>query len=135
VRILTITIALVSTFAAGSPSPVMAQAAPAWFYGHRAPTIPAAAAFKDWHGCIVAAAARLDDHKSSVMDIAVAIEPICAAKEQTMTDAINKEYLDKNPGIAANMSLAQMERVRQDAHTTFRQNIGTFIFGPSQAEI
>ncbi len=44
-----------------------------------------------------------------------------------MIDAINKEYLDKNPGIAANMDLAQMERVRQDAHTSFRQNIGTFI--------
>jgi len=110
----------------------MAQAPPAppsnsWFYGHPAPTISAAAAFTDWHGCIVAAAARLDDHKSPVMDIAVAIEPLCAAKEETMIDAINKEYLDKSPGIAANMSLTQMERVRQDAHATFRQNIGTFI--------
>lgn len=61
------------------------------------------------------------------MDIAVALEPLCAAKEEIMIDAINKEYLDKNPGIAANMTLAQMERVRQDAHTSFRQNIGTFI--------
>src|SRR5580698_10111662 len=73
-----------------------------WFYGHPAPTISAAAAFKDWHHCIAAAAPRLDDHKSSVMDIALAIEPLCIEKEDTMIDAINKEFLDKNSGIAAN---------------------------------
>lgn len=61
------------------------------------------------------------------MDIAVAIEPLCMTKEEAMIDAINSEYLDKNPGIAANMSVTEMERVRQDAHTNFRQNIGTFI--------
>lgn len=44
-----------------------------------------------------------------------------------MIDAINKEFLDKNTGIAANMNMAEMERVRKDAHTNFRQNIGTFI--------
>jgi len=98
-----------------------------WFYGHPAPTISAAAAFKVWHDCITAAAARLDDHKSSVMDIAVAIEPLCSTKEETMIDAINKEFLDKNTGIAANMNMAEMERVRKDAHANFRQNIGTFI--------
>jgi tetratricopeptide (TPR) repeat protein len=87
----------------------------------------AAAAFDDWHRCIVAAAARLDDDKSSVMDVALAIEPLCSAKEEIMIDAINKEYLDKNPGIAANMSVTEMARVRQEAHANFRQNIGTFI--------
>ena len=105
---------------------VMAQA-PAWFYGHPAPTISGAAAFKVWHDCIAAAAVRLDDHKSSVMDIAVAIEPLCMTKEDTMIDAINKEFLDKNPGVAANMSVVEMERVRQETRTSSRQNIGTFI--------
>jgi hypothetical protein len=104
----------------------MAQA-PAWFYGHPAPTISSAAAFKEWHDCITAAAVRLDDHKSSVMDIAVAIEPLCMTKEDTMIDAINKEFLDKNPGVAANMSVVEMERVRQETRTSSRQNIGTFI--------
>jgi hypothetical protein len=98
-----------------------------WFYGHPAPTISAAAAIKDWHDCIAAAAARLDDHKSSVMDIALAIEPLCITKEETMTDAINKEFLDKNSGIAANMSLKEMGRVRQEARTNSRQTIGTLI--------
>lgn len=135
-RILSITIAVaLSACAAGSLTPlaVMAQApvpkpAPnSWFYGHPASTISAAAAFKDWHACIVAAAARLDDHKSSVMDIAVAIEPLCMTKEEIMIDAVNSEYLDKNPGIAANMSVTEMERLRQEAHANFRQNIGTFI--------
>jgi hypothetical protein len=118
---------------APTPSPVMAQTSPpepasnSWFYGHPAPTISAAAAFKAWQACIVAAAARLDDHKSSVMDIALAIEPLCDTKEETMIDAINKEFLDKNTGIAANMSMTEMERVRKDAHANFRQNIGTFI--------
>ena len=89
-RILSIAIALaVCACAAGSPTPppaVMAQtpvAAPApnsWFYGHPAPTISAAAAMKDWIDCIAVAAARLDDHKSSVMDIALAIEPLAARK-------------------------------------------------------
>jgi hypothetical protein len=46
-----------------------------------------------------------------------------------MTDAINREYLDKNPGIAANMTMAEMARVRQEAHTNSRQTIGTFILG------
>ena len=110
---------------AQAPTPVPAPNS--WFYGHPAPTISAAAAFKDWQACIVAAAARLDDHKSSVMDIAVAIEPLCNTKEDTMIDAINKEFLDKNAGIAANIDMAHMERLRKDAHTTFRQNIGTFI--------
>lgn len=134
-RILSIIIALaLSACAVGSATPsVMAQtSAPepapnSWFYGHPAPTISAAAAFKDWHACIAAAAARLDDHKSSVMDIALAIEPLCITKEDTMTDAINKEFLDKNSGIAANMSLKEMERVRQEAHTDSRQTIGTLI--------
>jgi hypothetical protein len=118
---------------APTPSPVMAQtsapepAPKSWFYGHPAPTISAAAAFKIWRDCITAAAARLDDHKSSVMDIAVAIEPLCSAKEETMIDAINKEFLDKNTGIAANMSMKEMERVRQETRTDSRQNIGTFI--------
>ncbi len=84
---------------------------------------------KDWHDCIAVAAARLDDHKSSVMDIALAIEPLCMTKEETMIDAINREYLDKNPGIAANMSMVEMDRVRQEAHTNFRQTIGTSILG------
>ena len=44
-----------------------------------------------------------------------------------MIDAINKEFLDKNSGIAANMSMVEMERVRRDAHTNFRQTIGTAI--------
>ena len=45
-----------------------------------------------------------------------------------MIDAINKEFLDKNTGIAANMSVTEMERATtRTAHTTFRQNIGTFI--------
>jgi hypothetical protein len=86
-----------------------------WFYGHPAPTVSAAAAFKNWHACIEVAAARLDDHKSSVMDIALAIEPLCDTKEETMIDAINKEFLDKNTGVAANMSVTEMERVRKDA--------------------
>lgn len=113
--------------AAMAQTPAAEPAPNSWFYGHPAPTISAAAAFKDWHACIVAAAARLDDHKSSVMDIALAIEPLCNTKEETMIDAINKEFLDKNTGIAADMSMAEMERVRKDAHTNFRQNIGTFI--------
>jgi hypothetical protein len=123
VRILSITIAVALSDCA---SAVMAQA-PAWFYGHPAPTISSAAAFKEWHDCITAAAVRLDDHKSSVMDIAVAIEPLCMTKEDTMIDAINKEFLDKNPGVAANMSVVEMERVRQETRTSSRQNIGTFI--------
>ncbi len=82
---------------------------------------------KNWRDCITAAAARLDDHKSSVMDIAVAIEPLCSTKEETLIDAINKEFLEKNAGIAANMSLKEMERVRQETHTSFRQTIGTVI--------
>ena len=136
VRTLSIIIALaLSACIAISPTPpaVMAQpSAPAsapnsWFYGHPAPAISAAAAMKGWHDCIAAAAARLDDHKSSVMDIALAIEPLCMTKENTMIDAINREYLEKNPGIAANMSLTEMERVRQEARTNFRQTIGTFI--------
>lgn len=134
-RILSIAIALaLSACAAGLPtSPVMAQtSAPepapnSWFYGHPAPTISAAAAMKNWRDCITAAAARLDDHKSSVMDIAVAIEPLCSTKEETLIDAINKEFLEKNAGIAANMSLKEMERVRQETHTSFRQTIGTVI--------
>ena len=109
-RILSITIAIALSAciaAALTPPSVVAQtsapepAPKSWFYGHPAPTISAAAAFKDWHACIVAAAARLDDHKSSAMDIALAIEPLCDTKEETMIDAINKEFLDKNTGIAA----------------------------------
>jgi hypothetical protein len=98
-----------------------------WFYGHRAPTVSAAAAFKDWQDCVTRAAARLDDRASSVMDIALAIEPLCITKEDTLIDAINKEYFDKNPGIAAAMGLTEMERVRQEAHTSFRQRAGTLI--------
>jgi len=44
-----------------------------------------------------------------------------------MIDAINIEYLDKNPGIAANMSMVEMDRVRQEAHTNLHQTIGTLI--------
>ena len=44
-----------------------------------------------------------------------------------MIDAINKEFLDKNTGIAANMSMKEMERVRQETRTNSRQNIGTLI--------
>gem|GEM_PF-6179188 len=44
-----------------------------------------------------------------------------------MIDAINKEFLDKNTGIAANMRMVDMERLRQEAHANFRQNIGAFI--------
>ena len=135
-RILSIAIALeVCACAAGSPTPpaVMAQtpvAAPelnSWFYGHPAPTISAAAAMKDWTSCIAVAAARLDDHKSSVMDIALAIEPLCSTKEDRTIDAINIEYLEKNPAIAANMSMVEMDRVRQEVHTNLRQTIGTLI--------
>jgi hypothetical protein len=135
VRILSIAIAVALSAGAGpTPPVVMAQVpaadpapAPNWFYGHPAPTISAADAFKDWHACIVAAATRLDDHKSSVMDIALAIEPLCDTKEVTLIDATNKEFLDKNTGVAANMSVTEMARVRQEAHTSLRQNIGTFI--------
>ncbi len=98
-----------------------------WFYGHPAPTVSADIAFKDWQDCIATAAMQLDDHASSVMDIALAIEPLCSAKEDIMIDAINKEFLDKNPGIAANMSFAAMEHTRQKAHASFRQTIGTLI--------
>jgi hypothetical protein len=108
-------------------TPVVAPAPNSWFYGHPAPTVSAAAAFKDWRHCIASAAARLDDHVSPVMDIASAIQPLCITKEDTVIDAINKEFLDKNPGIAANMSLTEMDRTRQEAHTTDRQTIGTLI--------
>jgi hypothetical protein len=57
-------------------------------------------------------------------------------KEDAMIDAINKEFLDKNPGVAANMSVTEMERVRQETRTSSRQNIGTFILaaGKPKAE-
>ncbi len=61
------------------------------------------------------------------MDVATGIEPLCSAKEDIMIDAINTQFLDKNPGIAANMSLAAMEHARQDAHERFRQTIGTLV--------
>jgi hypothetical protein len=111
----------------------MAQTSPpkpapnSWFYGHHTPTISAAAAIKGWQDCIAAAAARLDDHKSSVMDVALAIQPLCSAEEDTMVDAINREYMDKNPGIAAHVGMVEMDRVRREAHTKFRQTIGTTI--------
>ena len=134
VRILSITIIAVA-LSASLTSVVMAQApapgpAPnSWFYGHPVPTISAAAATKIWQACIVAAAARLDDHKSSVMDIATAIEPLCSAKEEITIDAINKEYLDKHPGIATNLNPTDMESLREDARANFRKNIGTIILG------
>src|SRR5690242_12647194 len=119
-RTLSIVIALALSAAVGSTiPPVVAQKSPhqpasnSWFYGHPAPTISAAVANKHWHDCVAAAAARLDDHKSPVMDIAEAIEPLCVTKEETMIDAINKEFLDKNSGIAANMSMLEMDRVRR----------------------
>jgi hypothetical protein len=112
---------------AQTPTPQAPGSAQKWFYGHPAPTISAADAFKDWHACIVTAAARLDDHTSSVMDIAAAIEPLCSSKEEAMIDAINKEYLDKNPGIAANMGITEMARTRQETRANARQNIATFI--------
>jgi hypothetical protein len=134
VRILLIAIALaLSACAVGSQTPAVAQTWPpkpapnSWFYGHPAPTVSAAAATKGWHDCIEALAARLDDNKSSVMDIALVIEPLCITKEETMIDAINSEYLDKNPGIAASLNVVEMNRVRQDAHTKYRQTIGTLI--------
>jgi hypothetical protein len=108
-------------------APAPAPAPHSWFYGHPAPTISAAAAMKDWRDCITAAAARLDDHKSSVMDVAVAIEPLCMAKEDIMIDATNKEFMDKNPGLAANIGVTQMEQIRQETHASSRQNIGTII--------
>lgn len=98
-----------------------------WFYGHPAPTVSPAVATKNWRRCVAAAAAQLDDHVSPVMDIASAIEPLCATKEDTAIDAINKDFLDNNPGIAANTSLTEMDRTRQEAHTSFRQTIGTII--------
>ena len=61
------------------------------------------------------------------MDIALAIEPLCSTKEDTMIDAINREYFNKNPGIAAHMGMVEMDRVRREAHTTARQTIGTLI--------
>ena len=61
------------------------------------------------------------------MDVASAIEPICNTKEDAMIDAINGEFFEKNPGIAANMTVAGMDSARQDAHTHFRQIIGTII--------
>jgi hypothetical protein len=44
-----------------------------------------------------------------------------------MIEATNKEFLDKNPGIAANMTLVGMQQVREEARTSFRQTIGTII--------
>ena len=123
VRIISITIAVALSACA---SAAMAQA-PDWFYGHPAPTISSAAALKEWHDCITAAAVRLEDHKSSVMDIAVAIEPLCMAKEDTMIDAINKEFMDQNPGLAGKIGVTQMEQTRQESHTNSRQNIEAFI--------
>jgi hypothetical protein len=84
-------------------------------------------AFKDWQDCIRDAAPRLDDYSSSVMDIASAVQPVCIAKEDVMIDAMNKEYLEKNAGVAANMTLAEMIRVRQSTHTSMTQTIGTLI--------
>jgi hypothetical protein len=100
-----------------------------WFYGHPAPTIPPDVAYKAWYDCIVGAGSRLDDRISSVMDIASAIQPLCVEKETTVNDAINNDFLDKNPGISANMSLTEMVRVRQEAHASYRQQIGTLILG------
>jgi ABC transporter substrate binding protein len=57
-----------------------------WFYGHPAPAVSAAVALKDWQDCIRAAAARLDDRLSPVMDIALAIQPVCITKEDVMIE-------------------------------------------------
>lgn len=134
-RIFSIAIALaLMACAIGSTisSFVLAQTPPeptsiSWFYGHPAPTISAAAAIRRWHDCVAAAAARLDDHLSSVMDIAAAIEPICSTRENTMIDAELKEFLDKNPHDAAHIGILEVDRLRRREITDFRKNIGTII--------
>src|SRR2546426_178639 len=98
-----------------------------WFYGHPAPTVSGAVAYKLWQDCIASAAARLDDYASSVMDVASAIQPLCSAQEDTMIDAINKEFLDKNSGAATYITLQAMEQTRQEARASHRQTIGTII--------
>lgn len=98
-----------------------------WFYGHPAPKVSAAAAYSDWVTCLSEAIIQLDDGISSAMDVATAVEPICGAKEEVMIDAINMEFLDKNRGIAGNMSLTAMEETRQYARGNFRQTIGTLV--------
>lgn len=98
-----------------------------WFYGHAVPTMTADAAIKNWHDCIVAAVAQLDDRISSVMDVAAAVAPFCGDKETEMTDAINKEFLDKNPGIASYTGVSQMEDIRREAKISHRQTIGGII--------
>jgi hypothetical protein len=52
-----------------------------WFYGQPVPTVTGAVASNEWIDCISKAAGRLDDHSSPVMDVALALEPICATKE------------------------------------------------------
>jgi hypothetical protein len=64
------------------------------------------------------------------MDIAVAIEPLCMTKEETMIDAINSEFLNKNPGIAANLSLVDMERLRQEGQQELPPNYRNIYFSP-----
>ena len=98
-----------------------------WFYGNPAPTVTAAEAGKDWQKCIADAAAKLDDGISSVGDIAAAIQPMCGSKETLMIDAINKEYLDKNEGQKSYLTLDQMEKIRSNAHESFRQTIAAII--------
>lgn len=98
-----------------------------FYYGLPVPTVSGAVAQDDWNSCIVSAASRLDDRVSPVMDIASAIEPLCRAKETTMIEAINKDFLAKNPGIEANMTFASVRQMREEAHATFRQAIGTII--------
>lgn len=91
-----------------------------WFYGHLAPTTTAAVASEHWRECVSTTAIRLDDHISTVMDVATAIQGVCIAKEESMVDAINIEYFDKNPGIASNISIQAMVNLRQSAHIILR---------------
>lgn len=98
-----------------------------YFYGHPTPTVSADVAQKEWQSCIIKAAAKLDDFTSPVMDIAIAIQPLCSDQEVTMNDAINEEFLAKNPGLNANMSWEEMEKVRQNQHMSLRPTIGSYV--------
>jgi hypothetical protein len=105
----------------------MLTTAPALAGDRPAPSASVADAFRAWHGCILTAAARLDDRISSAMDVAAAIQPLCIEKEITLTDAINKDFLDRNPGIRANMTATEWVRVREATRAYSRQQIGGFV--------
>lgn len=102
-------------------------AAQGGFYGHSAPTIPKDEALKDWQNCVVESVVSLDDRTSPVMDVATAIEPLCMIKEDLAIDAVNKQLFDDHPALSAGIDLAKMEQLRNEAHTSFRRNIGTVI--------